>query len=221
MAGVTAPGQPDAPRIPLEPLLPRLHLRRVRVDIRDSCRDRSQFRSEGQRQTEQRALPGELRQRLAAAHHLRCTVGSREQTTQRRLNFQHDLSASSRDQRNIAHELERVPETLFGIKQNALTAERFAFPSALDQPSVIANPDLPAGFIFGPAGRQIALQQMDKSQIGSCLGGVRLQGAQAMKAIGGFGQLAQSVKNESQITIGGNAAEGLALSHHGRRPPRR
>ncbi len=92
---------------------------------------------------------------------------------------------------------------MFGIKENALPAERFAFPSALDQRSVIANPDLPAGFIFGPAGREIALYQMDKSQIGSSLGGVGPQGAKAMKAIGGFGQLAQSEKDESQITIGG------------------
>ena len=123
---------------------------------------------------------------------------------QRGLHFQHDLSASSRDQRNIPHELERVPETLFGIKQNALTSERLAFPSALDQLSVIANSDLQAGFIFRPAGSQITLQQMNNSQIGSCLGGVGLQGAQAVKAIGGFGHLAQSVKNESQIRIGGN-----------------
>ena len=104
-----------------------------RRPIRDACgiggdighmrRDGFEFGAERERQAHQRAMPVEWRQRFAAANDHRCACHLRQQGFELRLDLQNDFGASLGEQRHVAHELQRVAKTLFGVKQQSLAGD--------------------------------------------------------------------------------------------------
>jgi hypothetical protein len=60
------------------------------------------------------------RQRLAAGDDARCAFDPRQERLQVRLHLKHDPGAGARQQRHIAHELERVAEPLLGMEEDRL-----------------------------------------------------------------------------------------------------
>ncbi len=132
---VAPPGQPDAQRIPLQPLPPGLHLRGVWMDLGDSGRDGGRIRGEGQRQTEQGTVPTKLHGSLAIADDLPRPLSCCQQAMQPPLDPQYDFPSPRRHQGNIPNALQGVPHTLFGVQENASAFECLTLPLGLAEPS--------------------------------------------------------------------------------------
>jgi hypothetical protein len=89
------------------------------------------------------------------------------------LDFEHDRRAPLGNERRIAHELQRVAETLLGVQQNGLTRERLcAEPLRGGEAAVLAGDiaDQRACLVAAPAGAEIAERQardrFDKPRLG-------------------------------------------------------
>src|SRR5437016_9927416 len=84
------------------------------------------------------------------------------------LNFQDDPRAALRDQRRIAGELDSIAEPLVAMEQDGPACDRFfAAPQRLCELPVDKTDGfgLPAPFPRGPAGREIAEQELQQRAV--------------------------------------------------------
>src|SRR6185437_16307629 len=164
MIGVAGPGEADArPALFAEPLRPHAREVGLCVQIWDVRRDRLQTRAERERQAEQRALPVERRQRLAAGDDLD-SANAVQQAQQGRLHLEHHARAAGDDQRHIPAELDGVAETLLAMNQDRLPGNRLAAPERLAEIAARANERLlvPAPLVAGPAVLIIAGEELQQ-----------------------------------------------------------
>jgi len=105
--------------------------RRVDGKIRDGCGNRGQAGMKDARQAEQRGVAIKFGERLSAANHLVDSAHSAEQSQQRLLALHDHDAAAPPYERRIADELQRVAQTLLGVKQDAPASQFRAVPQRL------------------------------------------------------------------------------------------
>jgi hypothetical protein len=74
-------------------------------------------------------IGGGTRRALGDQRHAPGLRGRGQQGQQLRLHFEYDARRALRDQRDEAHELQRVAETLLGVNQQRTFRDRFAVPT--------------------------------------------------------------------------------------------
>ncbi len=176
---IAGPYEADAKAIvPPEPASPLLQPSlRNGGQIGERRRNRIQPRAKRQRQAGQRAMHIELRHRGGAPRKIPPDARhSRNQGMDRTGSFEHHPSAERRHHRCVTHIVDHIAKSLVGVQQDGLALNgAVAEPKRPVEFALGQDPRLPAGFATGPAGFEIAGQQLVHRQIPACQRIVRIQ----------------------------------------------
>ena len=144
-------------------------------------------RSQGVRSTHQRQIKVRRRQVARAQQDELIPIGSRgEQSSELRLNGQHDPPGECLEHPQVAQEMERISQALLGEHQQGATGQRFALPARQIGPLLEAG-ESQAGFVSAPAGVEFGFEQVANRQAQFRvwrIGGDRLE---SLKSLAGFG----------------------------------
>ena len=118
----------------------------------------------------------EMRQWQAALHETNAGRDDRRKKAHqlaRRLD--HHVGAERAHQRRVAHELDRIAETLLGMQQDGLADDRFAAPPGLTERTWLHRRQLPARLVPVPSLAERAERQQRLAEIARRLRVVRPQ----------------------------------------------
>ena len=123
--GIAAPVEPDLQaRQSGQPLAPPAYCGRVDAQVGNTAGNAVELGAHGKRDAQQRDVQVELRQRLAAADEPAAHAEGAQQQRQDRLRLEHHVRAQRLEHRDIAAELQRVPESLIGVHEQRPAGKR-------------------------------------------------------------------------------------------------
>jgi hypothetical protein len=143
-----------------------------------------------------------------------CTWEVLQQPEQCGLHFKQDLRPEGRDQRHIADELQGVSEALFGVEEDAATAEVLSLPLRLGERSALADEGAgsPALLVLRPALDEVTVAQEMDAQVEAGERGVGLPVQDEAVTGEGARFVAKVAQRQAKVGEGGNVS-GIAREH--------